>query len=515
MPITLKASFATKPTESEPGLLGVQISGSGAVQKSINVVLLIDTSGSMSRPLFEIKKEDDDTVEIPTRISSVLRTLVVLLSVLKTGDTITLVTFNTHATMIFKEIVITEAPEQIPMMIEEINKIGACGETNLSSGVILVGEELKTSSKKADAIVVLTDGDLTVGITQVTGIRSLFESYPIMKGAPIYTLGYGTDHKANFLKGLSEPTHGIYTFISSETMLAISIGEMLASMKTLVANKISLVFHPSIICLELSSSTFPSGTFEIGSIIEGQPKWAIFKVPFGFEASPFVLKWTEAEKVSEKVFIPADGECSAEDILVQELRSKNSKVFAEVSNLSKNHQFAEAKQIISKSLEHFDAFEFRSNPLAIMMRAQLAGSVDEIEKAILGHAGAQANVAYRTAGYAGNYSSQGGVTADVGGQTPGLFSSPACVDASQQMVRAYHTPGAPRAMRDVPSASASGGASSASASGGGASANGGGSASGGGANGGGPMPPDDVKPPAMATVQEESVPLGAPIPSSP
>jgi hypothetical protein len=29
------------------------------------------------------------------------------------------------------------------------------------------------------------------------------------------------------------------------------------------------------------------------------------------------------------------------------------------------------------------------------------------------------------------------------------------------------------------------------------------------------MPPDDVKPPAMATVQEESVPLGAPIPSSP
>ena len=75
----------------------------------------------------------------------------------------------------------------------------------------------------------------------------------------------------------------------------------------------------------------------------------------------------------------------------------------------------------------------------------MAGEVEEIEKALKGHADAQANIAYRTAGYAGNYSSQGGVTADADGQTPGLFSSPACIDASQQMVRAYQTPGAPRA----------------------------------------------------------------------
>jgi len=471
MPITVKASFATKPTESEPGLLGVEISGSGAIKKSINVLLFIDNSGSMEGE----------------RIDSVRKTLVVLLSMLKSGDTITLVSYNSKATMIFKELVITENPEQLPKMIEDINKIVAGGGTNLGSGILLVGEELKTSLKIADACVVLTDGHINEGITQVKGILSLFESYPILKNVPVYTLGYGTDHNANFLKGLSEPTHGIYTFLSSETMLAVSIGDMLGAIQTKVASNVSLVYHPSIICIEPSATIFASGTFEIGSIIEGQSKWALFKVPFGFDASPFVLKSTEAEKISEKVFVPADGQCSPEDIFVQELRCKNGKVFAEVADLTKKYKFEEAKQIIAKSLEHFDASVVRSNPLAIMMRAQLAGAVEEIEQALKGHAHAQANVAYRTAGYAGNYSSQGGVTADVGGQTPGLFSSPACVDASQQMVRAYQTPGAPRATRDVPGAG----------------------------GGGGPMPPDDVKPPAMTTVQEESVPLGAPIPSSP
>ena len=480
MPISVKASFASKPTESEPGLLGIEISGSGAVVKSVNVVLFIDNSGSM---------EGD-------RIVSVIKTLVVLLPMLKIGDTITLVSYNSQASMIFKEVVITENPEQLPKMIEDINKIVAGGGTNLSAGIMLVGEQLKTSSQKADAIVALTDGAINEGITQIKGILSLFESYPIMKGVPIYTLGYGIGHNANFLKGLSEPTHGIYTFLSSETMLAISIGEMLASIKTQVASKVSVVFHPAITCIEPAATTFASGTFEVGSIIEGQSKWIVFKVPFGFEASPFVLKWTEAEKISEKVFVPADGQCSPEDILVQELRCTNGKVFAEVADLTKKYKFEEAKQIIAKSLEHFDASVVRSNPLAIMMRAQLAGAVEEIEQALKGHADAQANVAYRTAGYAGNYSSQGGVTADVGGQTPGLFSSPACVDVSRQMVRAYQTPGAPRATHDMPSAGGGGGSNPMAQAAAQAA-----------------LAAQAAAPP-MKPAQEESVPLGAPLPAS-
>ena len=405
MPVIIKSSFAKMPTTEAPGLLGVNISGSDPVIKSIHIGLLMDTSGSM---------EGD-------RITSVKRTLSVLIDQLRINDKITLVGFSNDAKVIIDSVTITA--DNKAYLIGQIDGLIANGGTNLEAGISGLGQLLLTPP---NAIVVLTDGHINEGLTSIAGLYSMITSY--MKSVPVYTLGYGTEHNADLLKELSSRSKASYTFIQDEIQLPVSMGDMLGGLQTEVASAASIVYDPRWICLEPLAE---AGPYAIGSVIADKPMWVVFEVPFGSEEQTLTLKYDG----SQVEFTPVVDQCSKQEVLEQHLRCLTGKTLNKVTQAMKYNRLVEAVALLQNALDCIKTYIL--SPLVIRMKAQLDETLEEVQKSQLTNR-ADAGLLMRLTSLGGNYSAQRGVTQMVNAQTPGrLFSSNTQEETSSRMAVQY------------------------------------------------------------------------------
>jgi hypothetical protein len=429
MSVKILANYAIHPTSTEPGILGVKILADSPITRPIHIALVLDTSGSM----------DGD------RIVSVKNTLCCLIDKLSIGDKISIVGFSSKATVIASKVTITDVASKTALKASVIRLI-ADGGTNMEAGVEMLGS-IYTDGIMPDSLVVLTDGFVNEGIATVTGMYSLLKSY--MPFVPVYALGYGDEHNADFMRGLSKRTAGTYSFIDNEIALPASIGELLGALQGEVAKSATFEFPATWTCLELNY-TQGDTSYDVGSLIADKPTWAIFSVPP--TGGNILLKYrlidnSNVNITTKEVLITP--ELERIDIIEQELRCLSALALDNASSLLKQNDIDKAKNIITNTIHKISCSEAAMRPLAIRIKAQLEEMNEDIKKILSTpprlrrNALDLTNLALRTSSTATRYTQQRGASSR-GYTNDDIFSSPVSIQRQSQMVAEYsQNPGDP------------------------------------------------------------------------
>jgi len=409
--INVKACYLKKPTNEESGIIGIKINGinTDIILKAINIVLLIDTSGSM---------EGDS-------ITAVKKTISILIEKLSDGDTITLIGFGSESKIIISNVTIDYSNKNT--IIQEVDKLVAEGGTNLESAISALGQ---IGNIKPNAVIILTDGYINQGITSIAGIYSLIKSY--LSDSPVYTLGYGENHNIDLLKNLATRTRASYTFIQEEIALPIAMGDMLGALKTEISSNTTLVFPDNWTCIEPIAEG--GNTFCIGPIIANKPMWVMLNVPKGSIDKSMVLTYVQPNSSNSITFNTTDGSLDRMEMLEQMIRCEMCKVINTVSDYMKMNNLNKAKELLIKNINSLTISEAKNCHLVIIIKAQMAELLEEVNKNILNSNRTSQGLLARASNTSSNYGNQRGVSSN----GPSLFSSPNQAVYSQNMSVRYN-----------------------------------------------------------------------------
>ncbi len=153
--INIHAEICDKPNSNNK-LLFVGVKGKEESLKRQNIVLLLDTSGSMESNRHIMKK-----------------TMMTIVSKMQEGDTLSLITYSNQDHTIYHGLKISK--ESIETIIEKMLEISITGCTNGSAGI-------ETAYKYAadyfiedgiNKVILMTDGDLNFGINSNNGLEKL------------------------------------------------------------------------------------------------------------------------------------------------------------------------------------------------------------------------------------------------------------------------------------------------------------------------------------------------------
>lgn len=201
------------------------------------------------------------------RLAAVKRTLNVLMPLFQAGDRCTVVTFSSTARTVVSNLAMDEAGKE--QFRSRVDAMATEGNTDLGLGIT----HLASLHSDYTAIVLLTDGEITAGVSTNEGIQTLLAGF---RGRPIYTLGYGAEHNRPLLNLVAIDSCATYTYVDSETTLPISMADLLQGLRT-------EVFHDAVVEFSgLSWKSIELGPGEgrpfrrIGGIVPGRPYWSIF-----------------------------------------------------------------------------------------------------------------------------------------------------------------------------------------------------------------------------------------------
>ena len=201
------------------------------------------------------------------RLAAVKRTLNVLLPLFQAGDRCTVVTFSSTARTVVSSLAMDEAGKE--QFRGRVDAMATEGNTDLGLGIT----HLASLHPDYTAVILLTDGEITAGVSTNEGIQTLLAGF---RGRPIYTLGYGAEHNRALLNLVAIDSCATYTYVDSETTLPISTADLIQGLRT-------EVFHDAVV--EISSPVWKSIELgpgdgksfrRIGGVVPGRPYWSIF-----------------------------------------------------------------------------------------------------------------------------------------------------------------------------------------------------------------------------------------------
>jgi hypothetical protein len=393
--------------------------GAAAAERSADIRFLIDTSDSMSGE----------------RLHSVMRTLAAARELFRAGDHLTLVGFGEAATTYASRLEAT--PEGLDTFYRAVEAMHTTGCTNLSAGLERL-LELGEGAPPADAVVLLTDGQVNRGITSTVGLRTMALS--VARDAPLHTLGYGADHNRVLLRDLATKTHGSYTYVDSEEILPTAMGDLVAGCRMEVLRGAALRVPAGWICQELAGPV-------IGSIVPDRDYWVVFKAAEGAtpDSGPIVLTGGGGIEVASLPNSPIGSELASSE---QVLRCRVAALLSEASDALETQRVATVQpglEAMRTELAGLDE-SLRGRPMVVRMTAQIEETLEAVRLAISrpAYAAADAALLARVSSGATAYCTQrGGYSAAPGDPDDhdNLFSSPAQRMASNTTrVRYGNTP---------------------------------------------------------------------------
>jgi hypothetical protein len=394
----------------------------------MHLAILLDTSGSMDG----------------SRIDAVKRTLHAARDLFQPTDRLTLVCFDDVATTVCRGLSMTESGKE--RFYERVDRITTKGCTNLSAGIekLLMEQE---DDRPYTGLVVLTDGHINRGITSAVGLRDMVSG---LDAGPVTALGYGAEHNRTLLRDLAVRTRGAYTFVDSDEVLPVVMGDLVGGQRSRVLQgaAIEIDGQPNWLSAELDGD---GARHVIGDIVPDRDYWIVFENADQPAAHPLTVTLTAAVGLAESVTMEIPDE--ATDVTggaatLQVLRCRVAAVSAAVTNALESGQRPE------------DAYSFRLtvlreelatvspvDPLVLRLRAQVAELLEAIEHApevnawIDGGATTPTTVLARLASNTAQLSLQRGVaSASIGDpiQPATMFSSPVQREASNTCRRNYN-----------------------------------------------------------------------------
>ena len=200
--------------------------------KDNNFVFLIDSSGSM---------------DMPNKLPLVKTAFTRLIDELDENDTVSIVTYAGSS-----EVVIDGAKgDEKQRLLDALDGIFAYGSTDGSDGIITAYEIAESHFKKDgnNRVILATDGDLNVGITDKDELTSLIDQKK-RSGVYLSVMGFGTDNlKDDKLEALADNGNGHYAFIDDafEAKRAL-VSEMGGNLETVAKDvKLNVNFNEAMV----------------------------------------------------------------------------------------------------------------------------------------------------------------------------------------------------------------------------------------------------------------------------
>lgn len=319
----------------------VRIRSEEAVEsRPLHIGILIDNSGSMDGE----------------RLTAVKRTLHAARSLWTPVDKCTLVGFNNTATIYQSACTMDEAGAAA--FYASVDAMKADGCTNLSAGI----SALYSCCDTYDSVILLTDGVVNRGVSSVEGLQILCGPRQV-----IHALGYGADHSRTLLRRLATSGRGSYTYVDSDEILPLAIGNIISDARGEVLRSLSILTSPSWISVEPSANPL-SSSYLVGNIISGRDYWCAFK-----GEGNCVVKCLVNDEVIETVDVcEPPSETIAVEVQEQILRARVATVLEKTTNAIEENGAIPHEQISELLIELKNVSNpLRTRPLILSFVAQL------------------------------------------------------------------------------------------------------------------------------------------------
>ncbi len=187
-----------------------------------DVVFVLDKSGSMAGEKIEQAKD----------------ALKFTLNSLNEGDRFGIVTFSTGVTS-YKDSLEPASSANIADAIDFVDEIKALGGTDIH-GALLKALDMLPSDDRPKMIIFLTDGEPTVGVTDIEEI--LKDVADENDGASIFVFGVGYDVNTHLLDKLSIQNHGVSEYVVEGENIEVKVSRFYEKVSNPILSDISLDF---------------------------------------------------------------------------------------------------------------------------------------------------------------------------------------------------------------------------------------------------------------------------------
>jgi len=274
-PVNIVTESATCPWNEKHKLVRIGVKAKEIPSENLpasNFVFLLDVSGSM---------------QSPNKLELVKSSLKLLSNNLRSKDRVAIVVYAGAAGVVLE----STAGNDRPKIIEAIEKLSAGGSTAGGAGIELAYKiaEKNFISNGNNCIVLCTDGDFNVGVSNPAELENLIESKR-KTGIFLTVLGYGMgNYKDNKLQTLSEKGNGNHAYIDNlQEANKVLVNEFGSTMYTVAKDvKLQIEFNPAyvnayrLIGYEsrlLNKEDFNDDTKDAGELGSGHTVTALYEI---------------------------------------------------------------------------------------------------------------------------------------------------------------------------------------------------------------------------------------------
>lgn len=234
-PLAIHTELAASPWNPDNRLLMVGVQGFEPEldqRPAANLVFLVDVSGSMNSP---------------DKLGLVQRSLKLLVDQMQESDRIALVVYAGAAGMVLDS---TAATERATIK-QAIDSLRAGGSTNGAAGIQLAYQiaELHKIEGGINRVIIASDGDLNVGVTDIDELKELI-SIKRDKGIALTTLGFGTgNYNYSLMEQIADVGNGNAAYIDSlNEARKVLVEQMQSTLLTIAKDvKIQIEFNPTVV----------------------------------------------------------------------------------------------------------------------------------------------------------------------------------------------------------------------------------------------------------------------------
>jgi hypothetical protein len=328
----------------------VRLRATGTQTRALRIAFLLDVSDSMAC----------------SRLAAVKRTLHAARSLWIAEDRVTIVTFGSIG-----EVRLRDHPmSDLAAFYASVDSMQTDGCTNLSHGL----EVLHALGTVWDAVILLTDGQVNMGIMSTVGLYEMARGI----GSQAYSsIGYGADHNRRLLRDLAVQTRGSYTYAADDEMLPVSIGNILSGLRTEVQNCVSVSVPATYACAEYGSPA--TSIYKVGGLVADRDYWAVFVHVGDVDVDPCtdmcvtVLSTTMNETVPVLDVSDANGLCN--DLTEQVFRSRVASVLATFADAMEDGHYDLTQLTALKTELDGLSPELRARPLMLRLIGQVTEAV--------------------------------------------------------------------------------------------------------------------------------------------
>lgn len=329
---------------------------------------------TVTRPLYLAFLLDISDSMAGERLTALKRTLHAARELWISEDRVTIVTFgNVGAVRL-----LDHPMNNLTTFYEVIDGITTNGCTNLSSGIEAllqsnntIGLEpealLSRTTNRWDAVILLTDGQVNMGVTSTTGL------YAMARGIgpqSYYAIGYGADHNRRLLSRLAIQSRGSYTYADSDEVLPVAIGDILSGLRTEVQHAVRVTVPAGFVCAEYGAPA--TNTYEMGNLVADRDYWVIFQGRTTNNSDAEVSVQSTTDTVTMAVMPSANNDTLQEQVL----RYRVANVLAAIADgIEDGHCDTAELTALQADIDGLTD-SMRMRPLVLRMIGQVADAVE-------------------------------------------------------------------------------------------------------------------------------------------